>query len=316
MEENTTEVRISGLTESNKRTPRTEPNIHKSPKRRTADDRGNRKSQRIYTVTNNRNASTAKTNTMRTYKHLMAIALIALASSAGIQTTQAQEEEQENFVWITDTNGHTWKETMAGSNTQIHFTDYPEIRPTIAQIVVPEHARIHIIDVYGCANLTNLVYRPASPKFYSGVTLYSRGTLREATHLTIRGDGQTGLRTIATQPHMQQRTRIEMRGAANIYPAWLLNLEWTTNWQAGDPPKMEIRNITTARGKEVEVIWRIGNLQLADAVNGAWKDYNGLSPYRFPLAYPKDMQFFRIKPEEKEEPDPEDNRGTPPQPEK
>ena len=251
---------------------------------------------------------------MRTYKHLMAIALIALAGIAGGQPAQAQEEEQENYVWITNTNGITWKETMAGSNTHIHFTDYLEIRPTIAQIVVPEHARIHQIDVYGCANLTNLVYRPASPKFYSGVTLYSRGTLREATHLTIRGDGQTGLRTITTQPHMQRRTRIEMRGAANIYPAWLLNLEWTTNWQVGDPPKMEIRTITTNNGNEVEVIWRASTLQIADALNGKWKDHSGASPYRVPLASAKDKQFFRIKPEEEEEP--EDNQGTPTQPEK
>ena len=249
---------------------------------------------------------------MRTYKHLMAIALIALAATTGMPTTQAQEEEQENYVWITNTNGITWKETMAGSNTHIHFTDYLEIRPTIAQIVVPEHARIHQIDVYGCANLTNLIYRPASPKDYHG------GNLRERTWLTIRADGQTGLRTITTQPHMQRRTKIQMRGEDNVFYAWLLTIKWTTNWQVGDPPKMEIRNITTARGKEVEVIWREGNLQIADAVNGEWKDYNGSSPLRFPLinpfAHPKDMQFFRIKPEEQEEQ--EENQGTPPQPEK
>lgn len=245
---------------------------------------------------------------MRTYKHLMAIALIALAVSTGAQTAQAQEEEQENYLWITNTNGITWKEIMAGNNTHLHFTDYPEIRPTVAQIVVPEHARVHYIDVYGCPNLTNLIYKPSSPKDYS------LGNLRERTWLTILADDRTGLRTIATQPHMQRRTRIEMRGAANIYPGWLLNLEWTTNWQAGDPPEMEIRIITTDREWEIEVIWRTGNLQIADAVSGEWKDYNGFSPYRFPLATAKDMQFFRIKPEEQEEP--EENQGTPPQPEK
>ncbi len=241
---------------------------------------------------------------MRTYKHLMAIALIALATCAGSQRAQAQE--QENYVWITNTNGITEKRTLSNFSTHLAFSDSK--KPLIAQIVVPEHAAIHYIDVYGCANLTNLVYKPSSPKDYSG------GNLRERTWLTILADDRTGLLTIATQPHMQRRTRIEMRGAANIYPAWLLNLEWTTNWQAGDPPKMEIRTTTTARGKEVEVIWRIGNLQLADAVSGEWKDYNGSSPYRFPLASAKDMQFFRIKPEEEEEP--EDNQGTPTQPEK
>ena len=72
---------------------------------------------------------------------------------------------------------------------------------------------------------------------------------------------------------------------------------------------MEIR---TTQREEVEVVWRTGSLQLADAVSGEWKDYSGSSPYRFPLASAKDMQFFRIKPEEQE--DPEENQGTPPQP--
>ena len=242
---------------------------------------------------------------MRTYKHLMAIALIALASSAGSQPAQAQE--QENYVWITNTNGITEKRTLSRPASHLMFSE--DARPRIAQIVVPEHAVIHYIDVYGCVNLTNLIYRPSSVKSYN-----SANQVRETGWLTIIGDDRTGLRTIATQPHVQRKTKIHLRGETNVFPAWILNLEWTTNWQVGDPPKMEIRNITTARGKEVEVIWRTGNLQLADAVSGEWKDYNGSSPYRFPLASAKDMQFFRIKPEEEEEP--EENQGTPPQPEK
>ena len=94
----------------------------------------------------------------------------------------------------------------------------------------------------------------------------------------------------------------------------LLALEWTTNWRAGDPPKMEVRTLTTSNGKEVEVIWREGNLQIADAVSGEWRDHLGSSPLRFPLAAAKDKQFFRIKPEEEEEQ--EENQATPPQPEK
>ena len=309
------EVRISGLTESNKRTPRTEPNIHKSPKRRTADDRGNRKSQRIYTANNNRNTSTANTNTMRIYKHLMAIALIALAS-AGIQFTQAQEEveEQENYVWITNTNGITEKEVIT-RRSFIYFDDWE--KHEVAQIVVPEHANIGSIDIRGCVNLTNLIYRPASARSWqSSLTHPNGGYYTHADKLSI--SPTPSLRTIAMQPQMIPKTEINIGRSANVIPAWLLSLEWTTNWQVGDPPKMEIRNITTSRGKEVEVIWREGNLQIGDAVNGEWKDYNGSSPLRFPLitpfVHPKDMQFFRIKPEEQEEP--EENQGTPPQPEK
>ena len=68
---------------------------------------------------------------------------------------------------------------------------------------------------------------------------------------------------------------------------------------------MEIRTISTSRGKEVEVIWRERNLQIANDVSGEWKNYTGVSPYRFPLASAKDMQFFRIKPDEEEEPNEE-----------
>ncbi len=228
----------------------------------------------------------------------MAIALIALAATAATQTAQAQEEEQENYAWITNTNGRTWKEILSPATSHLMFSE--GARPLIAQIVVPEHAVISYIDVYGCANLTNLIYRPPAVKFYDG-----HSDLRETSWLTIRADNLTGLRTIATQPHIQRRTQIEMRGANNVFYKWLLNLEWTTNWQAGDPPEMEIRIITTDREWEVEVIWREGILQIANTVNGEWKDYYGINPYRFPLASAKDMQFFRIKPEEEEEPDEE-----------
>ena len=95
---------------------------------------------------------------MRTYKHLMAIALIALAS-AGTETAQAQE--QENYVWITNTNGITEKRVMT-RRSFIQFGDYEKAR--VAQIVVPEHASIHSIDVRGCGNLTNLIFRPTTAK--------------------------------------------------------------------------------------------------------------------------------------------------------
>ena len=234
-------------------------------------------------------------------KTTMAIALIALAVSAGTQTTQAQE--QENFVWITNTDGITWKEIMAGNNTHLHFRDYLTIRPTIAQIVVPEHARIHIIEVDGCTNLTNLIYRPSSPKYSYGQDF------REASLLTIVGNHQTGLRTIPTQPHMQRRTQITVRTSDNnsnpVFYSWILNLKWTTNWQAGEPPNLEIITRHNNGRQEIQVVWREGILQIADAVSGEWKDYTGVSPYRFPLASAKDMQFFRIKPEEEEAPNEE-----------
>ena len=226
-----------------------------------------------------------------------AIALIALAFSAGAQTAQAQA--QENYVWITNTNGITWKADMTGKSS-IWFSE--DNKHKFAQIVVPEHASIHSIDMTRCHNLTNLIYRPPTPKQWKSNSFHpDGGTYEDVPDLLITPS--RALRTIAMQPEMMGKTYIVAGGwiSANI-----LTLEWTTNWQAGDPPKMEIRTTTTAGGREeVEVVWREGSLQHADAVNGKWKDYIGSSPYRFPLAHPKDIQFFRIKPEEEEEPDEE-----------
>ena len=234
-----------------------------------------------------------------------AIAMIALASSAGIQTIQAQVEEQENFVWITNTNGITWKEILAGKNSQLHFTDYPSIRPTIVQIVVPEHTRISKIDVSGCANLTNLVIQPSTGKVWHYPNP-SNQSYRDwiDTDLIIDASG-SGLRQI-----IARRTTINSIKfpAASYLQAWTLVIEWTEwtdGWERFEPPKLEIRTDTTASEKEIEVVWRTGNLQIADAVNGEWKDYNGISPLRFlltnPFAHPKDIQFFRIKLEEEQE---------------
>ena len=248
---------------------------------------------------------------MRTYKHLMAIALIALASSAGMPTTQAQAEEQENYAWITNTNGMTWKRTITHPSSLLVF-DGSNKKRAVAQIVVPEHSRLTQIDVRGCANLTNLVFKPTSARRWHQ-SHHGGGQWRNSSYLTIRASG-SGLLTIAMRPQMIRKTRMEKETSNDEIPAWLLTIEWTTNWQAGDPPKMEIRTTTTQGRQEVEVVWRTGNLQLADAVNGEWKDYHGINPYRFPLVSAKDMQFFRIKPEEQEEP--EENQGTPPQPEK
>lgn len=235
---------------------------------------------------------------MRTVNKTIAIALIALATSAGAQTAKAQEEEQENFVWITNTNGVTWKADMTGKSI-IWFSE--DNKHKVAQIVVPEHASIHAIDMTRCHNVTNLIFRPPTPKQWKQNSFHpDGGTYEDIRDLTITPS--RALRTIAMRPEMMRKTLIHV--GSWVSPN-ILTLEWTTNWQAGDPPKMEIRTISTSRGKEVEVIWRERNLQIANAVSGEWKNYTGVSPYRFPLASAKDMQFFRIKPDEEEEPNEE-----------
>ena len=233
-------------------------------------------------------------------KTTMAIALIALAVSAGTQTAQAQE--QESYVWITHTNGMTDKAFIRDS---VGLKD----DKSIAQILVPEHARIHKIDVRGCANLTNIIIQPNT-----GWSTYD-GRWRN-NNITIHAYG-SGLRNITATDEMMGK--IEMVGGIsrsgtnnNIYGifAWLLRIQWTEL----QLPKIEVRRHNEENGIELEIIWRTGNLQIADAVSGEWKDHIGNSPLRFPLAAAKDKQFFRIKPEEEEEQ--EENQGTPPQPEK
>ena len=69
---------------------------------------------------------------------------------------------------------------------------------------------------------------------------------------------------------------------------------WPIQWTELELPKLEIRTHATANGTEVEIVWREGKLQIADAVNGEYRDHLGQSPLRFPLAAAKNKQFFRI----------------------
>lgn len=245
-------------------------------------------------------------------KTTMAIALIALATSAGTQSTQAQE--QENYAWITNTNGMTWKGILSGTSSTLAFSD--STKPTIAQIIVPEHARIRELDVRGCANLTNLIIQPTTGKAWT--TPHNNTSRKEwvDTDLTIHASG-SGLRNITAPEEMMHKILIaggvSLSGYNNNihhFYAWLLRIQWTV----AEPPKMEVRRHSAENGIELEIIWRTGNLQIADAVSGEWRDHIGRSPLRFPLASAKDKQFFRIKPEEGEEQ--EENQGIPPQPEK
>lgn len=60
-------------------------------------------------------------------------------------------------------------------------------------------------------------------------------------------------------------------------------------------PKMEIKARTTDNGPEMEIVWRDGTLQIADAISGKWRDHSGSSPLRFPLLIAKALQFYRIR---------------------
>ena len=217
----------------------------------------------------------------------MKIKLVIIAAClCACLPTQAQEPE--NFAWITNTNGVTWKREIDGLG-QLHFPQlsfsWSERPLEIAEIVVPEHASISSISVWGCVNLTNIILHIDKPQ----TDLYGDEAL-------IISTGDSGLRNITSKKKMKDR--IILWGDALFHEGEWAILQRPVRWT--ELPKMEIRTHSTDNGKELEIVWREGNLQITDAVNGKWKDYNGSSPLRFPLWLAKDKQFFRIKLEEDE----------------
>ena len=212
-------------------------------------------------------------------KHKANLALLALIAAGllAVPPEKSQAQEPENFVWVTNTKGMTWKKEILPRTDELssfffYLAEGVDKRE-IAQIVVPEHAIIAVIDVEGCVNLTNIVLRTDLPKTYT-----EDGQVSEVEWLSILAY-QTGLRNITCSKTM--RVRI----SAGI--PW-----WPVYWT--ELPKIEIRTHATANGPEVEVVWRDGKLQIADAVNGEYRDHLGSSPLRFPLAAAKNKQFFRI----------------------
>ena len=205
------------------------------------------------------------------------IAVVALASSLAPSKAQAQE----NFAWITNTNGVTWK--MEFATRDLSFWDFDETSESpkiaeIAEIVVPEHAIIKSIFIVGCVNLTNIVLHPVRPAEGFGLYIYTRGS---------------GLRNITCKQTM--RDYIWLLDDAFFHEGeWAIGRQRSVQWT--QLSNIEIRTLSTNNGPELEIIWRDGNLQIADAVNGKWKDYSGNSPLRFPLAVnSKAQQFFRIR---------------------
>ena len=211
----------------------------------------------------------------------LGIAVIVLAGSLAPSKAQAQQ----HFAYATHTNGVTRKYGIAGN---VHGRDRLDLsyEKTIAEILVPENANIGYINVWGCVNLTNIVLQPARPLKDSDTAL-----------LTIFA-GNTGLRTITCKQTMRDLTVIQL--GARRFHAGRWGAEWAVQWVDLELPKMEIRTHATANGPELEIIWRgsnlqIADLQIADAINGKWKDYNGNSPLRIPLWLAKPQQFFRIR---------------------
>ena len=222
------------------------------------------------------------------------LAVIVLAGSLAPSKAQAQE----NFAWVTYTNGVTSKKEISDTGmlkwpTHVNYRwngssseadPNPEL-PKIAEIVVPEHAKINYIWVLGCVNLTNIVLQPAKALEFDVRNDYPL--------LYINAHG-SGLRYITRRETMD--VRVSSLGRYRHHGSWLpirRTIQWTVLEKL---PKMEIRTHSTDNGPEVEIVWRDGNLQIADAVNGEWRDHFGSSPLRIPLAVnSKAQQFYRIR---------------------
>lgn len=158
----------------------------------------------------------------------LGIAVVALASSLAPSKAQAQE----NFAWITNTNGVTWKKKISGTG-KLWF-DYvylgtidgisrwkisPEI-VKVAEIVVPEHAKINEIDVARCVNLTNIILLPATTTSFD---VYHRPTVHgEKMSIVITN---SGLRTITCKKTMRDLIRLYEGGAGFHEGGW--SKEWS-----------------------------------------------------------------------------------------
>ena len=243
--------------------------------------------------------------------NLALLALIAAGLLAVPPETQAQappEVPENNFAWITDTNGITRREKISPPDYDREADGSPRISggafwglalrvskdKSIAEIVVPEHALIAEIFAYECVNLTNIILKTnqgGGHFFYRieedrHVHDGARFELRPTRLLDIDAR-HSGLENITCSKTM--RDHIYLRRTVRWWP-----IQWTE--LKPEPPKIKIKTHTTANGKEMEIVWGTGTLQIADAVNGQWRDYSGNSPLRFPLWFrAKDKQFFRIR---------------------
>ncbi len=230
-------------------------------------------------------------------KHKANLAFLAIVAAGllAMPPEKSQAQEPENFAWITNTDGMTWKKEIRhtysgyyGHRESLSFDESD--KPKIASILVPEHAAITSINVKGCVNLTNLVIQPARAGYYALAIV--RGD--EIPHyfwdtpLVINAEN-SGLENITYSKTMRNSIRLT-RGEAEWWP-----IQWTEPKPKPEPAPIEIRTHATDNGNEVEVIWREGMLQIADAVSGEWRDHIGSSPLRFPLLSAKDMQFYRIR---------------------
>ncbi len=235
----------------------------------------------------------------------LAFLAIVAAGLLAVPPEKSQAQEPENFAWITNTNGITWKREIWHNRdirAQLEFDrEFEESdKPKIASILVPEHAIINAIECWGCVNLTNIVFQPAEARYIHD----DSGRVVGGQLLIIHAD-HTDLRNITCSK--------KMRDATYVYRIYRALGWWPIQWTELELPKIEIRTHGTANGTEVEIVWRDGKLQIADAVNGEYRDHLGSSPLRFPLAAAKDKQFFRIakieSPTTEEPPTPQTSGG-------
>ena len=217
--------------------------------------------------------------------NLALLAIVAAGLLAVPPETQAQlSPKPENYVWITKTNGSTQKKDIWVSTRSSFYFDPSDgfDKREIAQIVVPEHAIISSINVKGCVNLTNIVIQPAIPRTHTDDTL---SQVREVEHLEIQAEN-SGLSNITCSK--------TMRNSINLYRGnnWWLTGWWPILWTELELPKIEIWTLATANGTEVEIVWRDGKLQIADAVNGEYRDHLGQVSFAFPAGRRQKQAVF------------------------
>ena len=238
---------------------------------------------------------------MRNCNRKINLALLALIAAGLLAVPPEKSQAQENFAWVTNTDGLKWKKLISCFDYSYWeegyilcgYLEFDESeKPKIASILVPEHASILRIFADGCVNLTNIVLNMDEAKVtHAKGSKEPEGVVVLDWHRYVYILARdTALRNITCSKTMRDNIILTRSSGWWYQPP----IQWTE--LEPEPPRIEIRTHATGNGQEVEVVWKEGTLQIADAVNGEYRDHIGTSPLRFPLVVnSKDKQFFRIR---------------------
>ena len=242
---------------------------------------------------------TTITKPMTTTK-MTAIALITLTVSAGTQTAQAH---YSNSFFIQDKNGQIKERVVQSDNSSLRNGQLNQLvnKATTTAIILPAEnfPKLSLIRAEGITNLTRIVIEYRSDR---EIAVYARGTkIDEEDGGIVFRAGMTIVMQDQNYYGPVRRIRIDPANAKDMAKPEAKYFQ--------PPPR--IRAFQDDWGTPVtEIRWNEGILQISPD-NEQWTDVP-IVDYRRVIRWPQfvanhEKQFFRIKPEEEEETE-EDNQ--------